>query len=160
MENFFKWVTTPISPDDVEVWFSMNNMNSYRRDLFADFCVSLYDLIDDTYLGSEKNTTNKNDFLLTDEEKKNHFEWCWNKIIKNFQKENIHFNEEGDHKKYMSTFLSEVFYNQKDVKVTSSVRKFFEILFDDDKPFTKSDLDMLTEIYKCFDKNVSVDNKK
>jgi hypothetical protein len=34
------------------------------------------------------------------------------------------------------------------------IKSFFEDLFDLKKPFTKSDLDMLTDLYKSLDKNL------
>ena len=36
----------------------------------------------------------------------------------------------------------------------SAIPDFIKDLFDQDKPFAKSDLDILTEIYKLLDKNV------
>ena len=47
-----------------------------------------------------------------------------------------------------------LFYNQKDIKVKSSIGYFFTDLFNYDKTFTKSDLDMITTIYKLLDKEL------
>jgi hypothetical protein len=47
-----------------------------------------------------------------------------------------------------------VFYKQKEDKIRKQIKSFFEDLFDLKKPFTKSDLDMLTDLYKSLDKNL------
>jgi hypothetical protein len=91
---------------------------------------------------------------LTDIDDKNHFEWCWDKVIDNFAKENIFFTKKGEHYDYFDSFFDETFYNQKDVKVKNSIGDFFEDLFDYNKSFTKSDLDMITNIYKLLDKQI------
>jgi len=51
MENFFNWVTQPLSKEDVDVWFNINNIIPEKSELFYDFCVSLLSLIKQTYLG-------------------------------------------------------------------------------------------------------------
>ncbi len=123
-------------------------------DLYYDFSFSLYYLILDTYLGDEKNNETK--ITLSDEDKIKHFEWCWDKTIENFKKEEITFNRKGDHYDYFLSFFTEIFYNQKESKIKDSIGVFFNDLFDRKKPFTKSDLDMISSIYKSLDKNMSV----
>ena len=123
-------------------------------DLYYDFSFSLYYLILDTYLGDEKNNETK--ITLSDEDKIKHFEWCWDKTIDNFKKEEIAFNRKGDHYDYFLSFFTEIFYNQKESKIKDSIGVFFNDLFDRKKPFTKSDLDMISSIYKSLDKNMSV----
>ena len=87
MENFYSWMIKPVSNDDVEIWFNMNNMVPEKRELFSDFTFSLYFLIRDTYLGDEFSQTQETKVILSEEEKKNHFDWCWKKTIDNFSKE-------------------------------------------------------------------------
>ena len=86
--------------------------------------------------------------------KKKHFEWCWSKTIDNFNKESITFNDKGEHYDYFLEFFMEIFYNQKDDKIRLSISTFFNDIFDRKKPFTKSDLDMVSNIYKSLDKNI------
>ena len=123
-------------------------------DLYYDFSFSLYYLILETYLGDEKNNETK--ITLSDEDNIKHFEWCWDKTIDNFKKEEITFNRKGDHYDYFLSFFTEIFYNQKESKIKDSIGVFFNDLFDRKKPFTKSDLDMISSIYKSLDKNMSV----
>ena len=141
-------------PEDVDIWFKVNNIIPEKMDLYYDFSFSLYYLILDTYLGDEKNNETK--ITLSDEDKIKHFEWCWDKTIDNFKKEEIAFNRKGDHYDYFLSFFTEIFYNQKESKIKDSIGVFFNDLFDRKKPFTKSDLDMISSIYKSLDKNMSV----
>lgn len=153
MENFFNYITKPLTPEDVDIWFRVNNIIPEKLDLFSDFSHSINILIVDTYLG-ENNTSNETKITMSDDDNKKHFEWCWNKIIDNFSKESIRFNPKGDHYDYFESFFKDIFYNQKEEKVRNSIGGFFNDLFDTKKPFTKSDLDMIATIYKVLDKNI------
>ena len=154
MENFFNYIAKPMSPEDVDIWFRVNNIIPEKMDLYYDFSFSLYYLILDTYLGDEK--SNETKVTITDEDNVKHFEWCWDKTIDNFKKEEIIFNRKGEHYDYFLSFFVEIFYNQKENKIKDSIGKFFNDLFDRKKPFTKSDLDMVSSIYKSLDKNMDV----
>ena len=143
-----------MDPEDVDLWFRVNNIIPEKMDLYYDFSFSLYYLILDTYLGDDKN--GETQIILSEEDNLKHFEWCWNKTVENFRKEEISFNKRGDHYNYFLSFFSEIFYNQKENRIKSSIGTFFNDLFDRKKPFTKSDLDMISSIYKSLDKNMSV----
>jgi hypothetical protein len=41
MDNFFNYITKPISPEDVDKWFRGNNIIPEKMELFSDFCQSL-----------------------------------------------------------------------------------------------------------------------
>jgi hypothetical protein len=154
MENFFNYIAKPMDSEDVDLWFRVNNIIPEKMDLYYDFSFSLYYLILDTYLGDDKN--GETQIILSEEDNLKHFEWCWNKTVENFRKEEISFNKRGDHYDYFLSFFSEIFYNQKENRIKSSIGTFFNDLFDRKKPFTKSDLDMISSIYKSLDKNMSV----
>ena len=87
MENFFNYIAKPMNPDDVDVWFRVNNIIPEKMDLYYDFSFSLYFLVLETYLGEEK--SNETKVTLSDDDKTKHFDWCWNKTIGNFKKEEI-----------------------------------------------------------------------
>lgn len=153
MENFFNYITKPLKPEDVDIWFRSNNMINEKIELFFDFSNSLNSLLVETYLG-EQNVSNETKITLTDEDNSKHFTWCWNKTIDNFKKEGIDFNTEGEHFEYFKNFYQEIFYNQKDENIRNSIGKFFNDLFDIDNFFTQSDLDMISTIYKSLEKNL------
>lgn len=153
MENFFNYISKPVHPDDVQVWLNINNIIPEKVDLYSDFTSSLYKLILNTYLG-EDDKSNESNIKLTEDDNTKHFDWCWKKTIENFTKENIKFYSKGEHYDHFKSFFDEVYYNQKEQKVKDQIGIFFEDLFDLKKPFTKSDIDMLTDLYKSLDKNL------
>lgn len=154
MENFYSWMIKPVNPEDVEIWFNMNNMIPEKRELFRDFTFSLYKLIESTYLGNEWDDVNETTVKLSQEEKQRHFDWCWVKTIDNFKKENIGFNQKGEHREYFNQFFMDLFYNAEKKEIVTNIEKFFVELFDMKKSFTKSDLDMITDVYKRLNKNL------
>lgn len=151
--NFFKWVTTPVSKEEVDIWFSVNNIIPERLELYSDFCFSLFNTINDTYLGDDEVSPTK--IMLNEKDKLDHFNWCWNKVVDNFQKESLFFNKEGEHYDYFSSFYRDAYYLQKEKKVKDSIEVFLNELFNNRGTVTKSDLDMVTEIYKLLDKNLN-----
>lgn len=153
MEKFFNYITKPIKSEDVEVWLKANNIILEKVNLFNDFCVTLNLIVEETYLGDEELNKETN-IRLTEQDNKNHFKWCWNKTISNFKKEGIIFNDEGEHYNYFLNFFQEIFYLNDDIDFRKSTYHFYDELFDLDKPFTKSDLDMLTDIYKLLNSNI------
>ena len=153
MENFFNYITKPLNPEDVDIWFRANNIIPEKLELFSDFSHSLYLVVVDTYLGEETDP-NETKIVMSDDDNKKHFEWCWNKIIDNFKREGITFTPKGEHYDYFEAFFNDIFYNQSNDKIRHSIENFFDDLFDTKKPFTKSDLDMISTIYKHLDKNL------
>jgi len=156
MENFFEWMSKPISKEDVIVWFNVNNMYYDKINLFGDIFKSLNHIVQDTYMGDDISETK---IMLTQEDDELHFEWCWKQLIENFGKEQIKINLTGEHKNYFKTFYIDTFYNSNEKKLKNSMSIFLLEVFDLDKPFTKSDLDILTEIYKLLDSNINLNHK-
>lgn len=152
MENFFNYITKPLKSEDVELLLRANNIIIEKVELFSDFCHTLNILIDDTYLGDDDNSETK--IKLTEDDNRSHFNWCWEKTIKIFNEEGINFNHQGEHYDYFYSFFDEIFYSKNDNNLKKSTYVFYSDLFDLDKPFTKSDLDMLINIYKLLDNNI------
>ena len=151
--DFLNWISKPVDDEELKIWFGINNINYERSELYKDFCVSLVTLINETYFGDAEEKFESN-IHMTDDDNLKHFEWCWSKVIENFKKENIKFMQEGSHKIYFKSFLGDVFYNQTNQTVRKSVANFLNDIFSRDKGFTKSDLDLFTEIYKLLDSNL------
>ena len=153
MENFFNYLTRPVSGDDVDTWFRANNIIPEKMELYSDFSISLYGLMVTTHLGMF-NDANETKIEITDNDNENHFNWCWNKTIENFKRENINIDISGEHYNYYLTFFKDVFYDEKQLTMKESVGEFFKELFDVNVPFTKSDLDMILGIYRLMEKSV------
>jgi hypothetical protein len=152
MENFFNYISNPLNYEEVDIWFRSNNIVFEKMDLFCDFTISLTIIINDTYLGGKN--TSESTIEMTDEDNLNHFNWCWKQNIRNFEKEAIVINEDGDHYEYFKDFFTELFYNNTEEKIKNSIMDFFIETFDRQKPFTKSDLDVINTIYKSIDPNM------
>jgi hypothetical protein len=150
MENFFNWMTKPLPKDEIIIWFNIHNMTYEKIELYGDFFKSLNQIIMDTYLGDSNSETK---ILLSLEDNLSHFQWCWNKTIENFRKENINVKSDGDHKDYFQSFFMDTFYNQNESKLKSSIPKFLTEIFEVGLTYSKSDLDLLTELYKLIEKN-------
>jgi hypothetical protein len=122
-------------------------------ELYYDFSVSIHKLILETYLGDDDGF-DETKVSMSDEDKNNHFDWCWDKTIESFKMENITFNQRGEHYDHFQSFFFEIYYDQTDKKIKDSINVFFRDVFDLDKPFTQSDLDMILNIYRSLNKNL------
>ena len=156
MDQFFNWLTKPMSYEEIDAWYKANNIIPEMSDLFRDFCFSLLFLIETTYLGDEDNNIKETKIVLTQEEKEKHFEWCWKTTINNFKKENIFFTKSDDSFDYFKNFFMEVFYNQEQTKIKKSLHEFFTTIFNRSNQHSKSDIEMFTELYKLLEKSLKL----
>jgi hypothetical protein len=151
MENFFDWMAKPIPKDEVIIWFNVHNMIYEKIELYGDIFKSLNAIIVDTYLGDSNSETKIN---LSDDDKISHFDWCWKKMVKDFEKENVNIKFKGDHKEYFQSFFMDSFYNQRENKIKESISRFLNEIFDTNMVYSRPDLDLLTELYKLMEKNM------
>jgi hypothetical protein len=143
-------MTKPLPKEELIIWFNVHNMTYEKIDLCGDFFKSLNQIIMDTYLGD---STSETKISLSYDDNLSHFEWCWNKVIENFKRENIIIKSDGDHKDYFQSFFMDTFYNQTESSLKKSIPKFLNEIFDVGITYSKSDLDLLTELYKLIEKN-------
>jgi hypothetical protein len=155
MDNFLNYITKNLDPEQVDIWFRVNNIIPEKMYLYYDLSYSLYLLIKTTYLGDENDSV-ETKVKMDDLDNIKHFDWCWNKTMENFKKENISFEEKGEHYDYFLSLFSEIYYKQTKDNVRNSIDVFFNDLFNRDKPFTQVDLDLIYNIYKTLDKNLIV----
>jgi len=125
MENLFNYISKQVDPEEVDIWFKINNIIPEKLELYYDFCHSLYLLIISTYLGDDDNK--ETNIQMTEEDNLKHFVWCWNKNIENFSKENILFELDGDHFKYFYTFFLDIFIIKKKKKSKAQSNSFSTI---------------------------------
>ena len=148
-EEFYNYITEPVTPEDMRLWVRHKNIDADRAELFYDFIDSTHTLLDETFLGD--------DVIITREDKQKHFNWCWNKTIDNFKEEDIIFSVEGDHYEYFWNFFYESYYTDKDKRDVHNINNYFLILSKLHILETKSELDMLSDIYILLDSNLTVD---
>ena len=156
MGRFFDWLAKPMNDEDINAWYLANNITPEHTELFRDFCLSFYYLINETYLGDDDDVKTETKVGMTNQQKKDHFNWCWKKIIDNFERESISFDMEGDHYEYFFTLFNEIYYRQSKETIRNSIDVFFNDLFNREKAFTQVDLDLIFNIYKTLDKNLKV----
>jgi hypothetical protein len=145
-ESYLEFVSSESYKNQIDIWYKAYNISRQKTDLFYDFIVSLFYLIEETYLGE--------DILIEDVDQKNHFTWCWNKIILDFEKEKIYFKSRGNHFEYFWNFFLEAYYYAKIDGKSVRINDYFYKLFDFRHRKSRSELDMLTEIYKLFEYNL------
>lgn len=145
-EGYLEFIFSESYKNQIDVWYRAYNISREKTELFHDFLLSLHELINSTYLGP--------DVLETEEDQKGHFTWCWNKTIDNFSKERIYFKEKGQHKDYFTNFYIEAFYISNLEGISTKIPEYLNKLFDFKHKKSRSELDMLTEIYKMLDQNL------
>ena len=145
-EGYLDFITSENYKNQIDIWYRAYNISREKTELFYDFLSSLYELIDETYLGS--------DVVYLEETQREHFTWCWDKIVDNFNREKIYFKDRGNYYEYFWNFFLEAFYFNKLDEKPIRIRDYFVTLFDFKHRTTRSELDMLTEIYKLFDQNL------
>lgn len=145
-ESYLEFITSESYKNQIDVWHKTYNISWEKTELFYDFLKSLYDLIDKSYLGS--------DVMFDEPSQRSHFIWCWNKTIENFEKEKILFKTNGSHYDYFwNFFLEAYYYPQMDNRIIK-ISEYFYKLFDFKHKKTRSELDILTEVYKLLDQNL------
>jgi hypothetical protein len=130
-----------------EVWYRAYGITTEKIELFYDFVNSVYQLINKTYLGP--------DAIITEEEQRDHFTWCWDKTVDNLTKEKIKLNKRGIHYEYFWDFFLESFYFLKMDEEEVKVEEYLYKLFNYTHKKTRSELSVLTEIYKLLEKNLN-----
>ena len=145
-EGYLEFITSENYKNQIDIWYKAYNISRERIELFYDFIYSFHSLIDETYLG--------NDVIQTEEDQKNHFTWCWDKTIESFNKEKIFFKERGQHYQYFWNFFLEAYYFVQLDNESSKISEYFYKLFDFKYKKSRSELDMLTEIYKLLEQNL------
>jgi hypothetical protein len=156
MGRFFDWLAKPMDQEDITAWYLANNITPELTELFRDFCFSFLQLLKETYLGDDFSDNKETRVGMTIEQKKDHFRWCWNKTIENFQKENIDFKFNNNDSEFFESFFSEIFYDQPDKEIKDNINKFFKELFDIRSKKTKSDIEIFTDIYKVLERSMNI----
>ena len=145
-EGYLEFVHSDSYKHQIDIWYRAYNISREKTELFYDFLSSLYDLIENTYLGG--------DVLNLEDDQRNHFTWCWDKTINNFNREKIYFKERGGSYDYFWNFFLEAYYFTKLDDDKTRIPEYLRKLFDFKHKKSRSELDMLTEIYKLLDQNL------
>ena len=145
-EGYLEFIAAENYKNQVEIWFKAYNITREKIELFHDFISSLFDLMTETYMGP--------DVTIDTVDQQNHFNWCWDKTLKNFEMESIHFKSTGGHYNYLWSFFQEAFYMNELENRPNHIKEYYNKLFSLDYKKTRSELDLLTEIYKIIESNL------
>jgi hypothetical protein len=146
IEDYLNLVKAEPNKIELENWYKHHGMTYEKMELYRDFIISLFQLIEETYLGD--------DIINNDIDIDNHFNWCFNTIISNFKKENIKFSIKGSHRDYMHVFCINSIYNEYNIEKNKLIYEFFRHLFNPLTLKKNMELSVLAEIYKMFDLNL------
>ncbi len=158
MGRFFDWLAKPMDCEDIVSWYLANNITLELTELFRDFCISFLELLEETYLGGDDNDCSETKIGMSNEQKKEHFIWCWNKTVENFKKEEIHFIFNEKDSSFFETFFFDIFYSQNMSNYKTSINEFFSQIFDYKYQKTKSDIEIFTDIYKLLERSLKNKN--
>ena len=146
INRFLEYFSKQLSFEQVTYLNTINNITQEKVELFRDFSISLTYIIENSYLGD--------DVIEYQDDQINHFNWCWDQNIKNFKKENIYFQNKGEHYYYYLAYFLDIYYSNsnKTKGLLTKMTYFWDDVISIDATKTKSEHDLLSEIYKIMDK--------
>jgi hypothetical protein len=119
-----------------------------RVEIYKDFTINLLNYIVDFYLDSET--------LSDDNDIKNHYNWCFNKVCDEFKKENIDFSKNTGLRNYFFDFFYHQFYKKETQEVSLAYyEKFWRNIFEIDNQKNKNIINTMIEIYNIFDTSIN-----
>lgn len=135
--------------DDLLLLYKVNNISRERLEMYSDFTKHLNELVITTYLGDD---------VMTETDKINNFNWCWDKVVDSFKKEGIYFIDYDELYTYFLTFYQESFYDEvkKDENENINFYTFWDHLLNYDSVKTMSEYEAMLEVYKIFNKSFVV----
>ena len=146
--EFIKYITTPLTVEEMHLLYKANNIKYDKCELYRDFIDTLNKLVIETFLGD--------DVINKEEDIKNHFDWCIEKVFYNFKKENIIFENTLNLKEYFFNFYIELFYNVNNKKNSiDKLNKLSILSLVYSRIKTRSDMDVLLELYRLFEKSLN-----
>jgi len=145
--DFLKYINSPLNGETINNIYEINGVEYELTTIFHDYIISLTKLIFKTYLGDD---------LTSKSDRKGHFNWCWNKTINVFNKENINIGNDSDLYTYFIEFMFDVFYSVSDKSdvLENNIIKLWTYMFNFNISKTKSDIDTFIEIYNLFKKSL------
>lgn len=120
-----------------------NNVIKDRVEFYRDFVINLIHYIHSTYLGKE--------FIKSEEDVKGHFNWAFNKVLADFEKEGIIFHDTKKLREYFFDYFNTRFYSVETIPTLKMFIAFWDDIFTLKPNKEKTVLNALMEIYKLFD---------
>ena len=144
--EFMSYMIDPLTHEQMNLLYKANDVKYDKCNLYYDVIKTLNKLIVDTYLGDE--------YISNEEQKIEHYNWCFNTVIENFKKEKIIFGNIDDLKDYFFFFYDELFYKDKHKNI-EKIDNLPELSFKFYRLKSRSDMDIMIELYKLFEKSLN-----
>ena len=148
--EFMNYISTPLTYEQMHLLYRANNIKYEKCELFHDFIKSVNKIIYKTYLGQE--------YISNEKEMIQHFNWCVDKVLSDFIEENIIFQDSSQIKEYFYFFYEELFYKRNEG--IDKLNKLANLSFNYHRLKSRSDIDVLIELYKLLDKSLTKKVKK
>lgn len=139
--NYFK---KKLPKEEIESYYKISKIEEPKVVLLCNIVTSLFTLISDTYLGDD---------IMDNDDRDKHFEWCWNKLINDFNVVNIDLEDKKKFKNWIKDTCFEIFYNDESKekeKTLNSMKILWESILNMNDLKTKSDIDLLIDVYKFY----------
>jgi hypothetical protein len=121
-----------------------------RVEIYRDFAMNLLYYIYNYYIDRES--------LSADEDIRNHYSWCFNKVCDEFKQEGLDFTGNKELKEYFYAYYYHQFYKVNNNNQDTSIgyyEKFWKNIFEIDKQKNKNIINILVEIYNIYDKSIN-----
>ena len=100
------------------------------------------------------------DHYTTPEQRVEHFKWCWDNTMTDFEKEGIHLETTTEVFDYFEQFMLDSFYMATDkgdiAIVKDNLTKLWKYILSYTTNKTRSDVDTFLEVYKIFEKTLKI----
>jgi hypothetical protein len=120
-----------------------------RIEIYKDFTINLLNYIIAFYLDKE---TLKDDIDID-----NHYNWCFNKVCEEFNKEGLDFSNNKPLREYFHQFYYYQYYKRENQEnALPYYEKFWRNIFENiDKQKNKNIMNTMIELYNIFDTSVN-----
>jgi predicted transcriptional regulator len=122
-----------------------------RVEIYKDFALNLLYYIQHYYIDRES--------LNSDEDIRNHYNWCFKKVCDEFMKEGIDFSKNKELREYFYVYYYHQFYKIVGIPGHDTsveyYEKFWKSIFDIEKQKNKNIINILIEIYNIYDKSIN-----
>lgn len=143
IDKLLSRMAKPLSILETELIYTSYNVVFERSDLYLDFILTLDDLIETTYLGHD---------MLAEEDRINHYNWCWNKTCNLNNTDLIKFNDNDEAYVYLLDTYLNSFYDDKKT-ITIHLNKFWVHIFDYNLNKSRPEIETYINLFKVFDQS-------
>jgi|TARA_R110000824_G_scaffold156963_7_gene330388 hypothetical protein len=140
LDKLLNRMSRPLSLIETELLYDSNRIVYERSDLYIDFILTLNDLIETTYFGHD---------MMDEQQRINHYDWCWNKVCDLVNTKVIKFNNNDSAYVYLLDTYLESFYNDKTIVI--HLKNFWGHIFNYNIKKSKPEIDTYLRIYKIFE---------